>query len=166
MPLSYTLRKSFGGYEFTKSQEKITHLVYIDDIKLFAKNDKELEILVEKNIQPGYRNGIWHWKMYLAPNEKWNRETTQVIELLNQERIKILGEKENFKFLGILEADTIKHQKCKKKIRKKYFRWTRKLFETKICCSSSRNLIKRNKHLDSPSGKLLRTIHKIDNRRT
>ena len=36
-----------GGYKFTKSQEKITQLMYIDDIKLFLKNEKKLETLVQ-----------------------------------------------------------------------------------------------------------------------
>ena len=27
-----------------------------------------------KNIQLGYRNGIWHWKMWHANNEKWGRK--------------------------------------------------------------------------------------------
>ena len=30
----------------------------------------------------------------------------QMMELLNQERIKMLGEKKNYKHFGILEADT------------------------------------------------------------
>ena len=33
-------RKRTGGYEFTKLQEKINHFVYIDDIKLLAKEMK------------------------------------------------------------------------------------------------------------------------------
>ena len=44
-----------------------------------------------------------------------NRKTTEGIELPNQESIRMLGKKENYEFLGILEADTIKE---KKKIRK------------------------------------------------
>ena len=24
-------------------------------------------------MQPGYRNGIWHWKIYPADNEKWEK---------------------------------------------------------------------------------------------
>ena len=35
-----------AGYKLSRSQEKITHLMYIDDIKLFAKNEKELETLI------------------------------------------------------------------------------------------------------------------------
>ena len=30
-----------------KLQEKINHLIYMDEIKLFAKNEKELEILIQ-----------------------------------------------------------------------------------------------------------------------
>ena len=42
IPLNYTLRKCTGGYNFTKSQEKINHLIYVDDSILFAKNEKNL----------------------------------------------------------------------------------------------------------------------------
>ena len=41
MPLNYILRKYNGGYRFSKSQEKINHLMYMDDIKLFAKNGEK-----------------------------------------------------------------------------------------------------------------------------
>ena len=34
------------GYKVTKSQEKINHLMYINDVELFAKNEKEFETLI------------------------------------------------------------------------------------------------------------------------
>ena len=34
MPLNHILRKYAGDFKLTKSQEKINHLMYIDDIKL------------------------------------------------------------------------------------------------------------------------------------
>ena len=37
------------------------------------------------------------------------------IELSNQEKIRMLGEKETYIYLGILEADTIKHAEIKLK---------------------------------------------------
>ena len=40
--LNHILRKCTGQYKFHKSQEKINHLMYMDDIKLFVKNEKEL----------------------------------------------------------------------------------------------------------------------------
>ena len=49
------------------------------------------------------------------------------------------AENETYKYLGILEVDTIKQVEMKNKIQKEYLRRSRKLLETKL---SSRNLIK------------------------
>ena len=43
----------------------------------------------------------------------WKRQITKGIELENQERIRNPVEKENYKYLGILEADTTKQVKVK-----------------------------------------------------
>ena len=43
------------------------------------------------------------------------RETVEGIKLPNQKRIRTLGMKENYKYLGILEADTIKPAKINEK---------------------------------------------------
>ena len=63
------------------------------------------------------------------------RHMTEGIELLNQEKIRTFGEKETYKYLEIVEADTIKQVEMKEKIKKR----TRKLLETKLY---SRNLMK------------------------
>ena len=57
----------------------------------------------------------------------------------NQENIRRLGEKETYKYLGVLEADTIKQVETKEKIKKEYLKRTRKLLKTKLY---SRNLTK------------------------
>ena len=59
------------------------------------------------------------------------RHLTDRMELANQEKFRTLGEKETYKYLGILEADTIKQAEMKEKIKKKYLRRTRKQFERK-----------------------------------
>ena len=64
---------------------------------------------------------------------------TDGMELTNHEKIRTLEENEAYKYLGILEADTIKQVQMKDTIRKEYLRRTRKLIETKL---SSRNFIK------------------------
>ena len=49
----------------------INHLMYMDDIKLSGKTEKELETNTRGvNIQSGHRDVIWHRKMYHARNEK------------------------------------------------------------------------------------------------
>ena len=46
------------------------------------------------------------------------RQITEGRKLPNQEELKTLGEKEICKYLGILEADTMKHAEMKEKIKK------------------------------------------------
>ena len=67
------------------------------------------------------------------------RHMTDGMELPNQDKIRTLEENETYKYLGILEADTIKQVEMKDKIRKEYLRRTGKLLETKL---SGRNPIK------------------------
>ena len=50
------------------------------------------------------------------------RQRVERIKLSNQEKIITLGEKERYKCLGILEADTIKKAHMKEKIKKDYLR--------------------------------------------
>ena len=47
MPLNHILRKCTAGCKLNKSQEKIKHLMYMDDIKVFDKNKKEMETLTQ-----------------------------------------------------------------------------------------------------------------------
>ena len=67
------------------------------------------------------------------------RHLTDGMELPSQDKIRTLEEKETYKYLGILEADTIKQVETKDKIKKEYLRRTRNLLKTKLSC---RNLIK------------------------
>ena len=52
------------------------------------------------------------------------------IELPNQEKIRILGEKETYKYLGILEVDTIKQAEMNEEIKKEYLRRPNYIAET------------------------------------
>ena len=141
MPLNHILRKCTAGYKLSRSQEKINHLIYMDDIKLLAKNEKELETLIHTvriySQDIGMEFGIE--KCVLLAMKSGKRHRTDAIELPNQDKIKTLVENETYKYLGILAADTIRQVEMKDKIQKEYLRRNRKLLETKL---SSRNLIK------------------------
>ena len=109
MLFNHILRKCTGGYKHSKSQEKINHPMYMDDTKLFPKNEKEWETLIHavriysQNI--GMKFGIEKCAMLIMKSRK--RLMTNRMELPNQEKIRMLREKEIYKFLGILEVDTI-----------------------------------------------------------
>ena len=106
----------------------------MNDIKLFAKHKKELETLIHDvriyTQDIGMEFGIEKCAMLVMKSSK--RHLTDGIELPNQDKIRTHGENETYKYLGILEADTIKQVGMKDKIRKEYLRRIRKLLETKL----------------------------------
>ena len=113
--------------------------MYMDNIKLFVKKEKELKTLIHAvriySQDIGMELGIKICTMLVMKSGKWH--LTNGMELPNQEKIRTLGERETYKYLGVLEADTIKLVEMKEKIKKEYLRRTRKLFKTKLW---SRNL--------------------------
>ena len=62
MPVNHQLKKCTAGYKLSRSQEKINHLMYMDDIKLFAKREKERETLIHtvRIYSSRHRDGIWY----------------------------------------------------------------------------------------------------------
>ena len=61
----------------------------------------------------GAEFGIEKCAMLVMKSDK--RHLTDGMELPNQDKIRTLGEKEMYKYLGILEADTIKQVEMKEK---------------------------------------------------
>ena len=47
IPLSLILRKAKAAYQFSESKEKINHLLFMDDLKLYSQNEKGLDSLVQ-----------------------------------------------------------------------------------------------------------------------
>ena len=82
-----------------KKKKKNNLETLIQTIKIYSQ-DIEMEF------------GINKCAMLIMKSRK--RETTKRIELPNQESIRMFGEKENYKYLEILEVDIIK-QRWKKK---------------------------------------------------
>ena len=117
MPLNPILRKCTAGYKLSKSKEKINHLMYRDDIKLFAKNQKESETLIHtvriysQNI--GIEFSIEKFDVLIIKSDKGHM--AEGMELPNQEKIRTPGEKETKKYSGILDANTTKQVQMKEK---------------------------------------------------
>ena len=88
------------------SQEKINHLVFKDDIKLFAKNKRDLETLIQtvriycQDIE--MELGMEKYDMQAMKSGK--RDMTEGIKLLNQEKKSEPLEKRKLKILGNIES--------------------------------------------------------------
>ena len=90
----------------------------MDDIKMFAKTENDSEILIQnvriysQDIKMEF--GIQKCAMLVMKSGKGHITGVKQPKLI----IKTLGENETYKNLGILEADTIKWQEIKEKIKK------------------------------------------------
>ena len=47
IPLSLILSKVKAAYEFSGNKDKINHLLFMDDLKLYSWNEKKLDLLVQ-----------------------------------------------------------------------------------------------------------------------
>ena len=107
----------------------INHLVFMDDLKLCGSNEREAEKLT--NTVRIFTKNI---RMEFAVN-KWAHVTMKRGKLVNKkgEIIEELETEKGYKYLGILEADDLMHDKMKHTIRKEYYRRVRQI------CSSNLN---------------------------
>ena len=75
--------------------------------------------------------GIEKCAMQIIKSEK--RETTEGIEQPYGKSIRRIGKKKNYKFFGMLEANTTKQAEMKEKTRKEKPQKNKKIPETKFC---------------------------------
>ena len=47
LPLTHKLRDAAPGYHFATNRQKVNHLLFTDDLKLYANNEKSLESLIQ-----------------------------------------------------------------------------------------------------------------------
>ena len=123
IPLSLTLRKVKAAYEFSESKEKINHLLFMDNLKLYSRSEKGLDSLVQTVHAFSEDIGMEFGMLVM---EKGKIVTSVGIELPDGKVIKLLQEGESYKYLGILEADKSLEVKMKLNISKEYIRRLRK----------------------------------------
>ena len=77
--------------------------MYMDDIKLIEKNEKELETLIHAvriySQDRGMEFGVEKYAMIAIKRGK--RHQTDGMELPNHDKIRTLREKETYKYLGL-----------------------------------------------------------------
>ena len=106
------------GYHLRKNRPRVNHLLYMDDLKLYAKDKKELNTLIQtvrvfsKDI--GMDFGIEKCAMIQMKRGKF--VMSEGIELPNGKKIRSLDDQEGYKYLGILQFDDIKHGEVKEKL--------------------------------------------------
>ena len=137
IPLTIILRKTGFGYQTSKNAAKVSHLLYMDDLKLYGKSAPELELLL-KTVRIFSNDISMEFGLDKCATLTIQRGSVVHIEgiyLPNNNRG--LNLEECYKYLGILPADDIKHVQLKKKAASKYIKRVRKVLKSKLNAGNS-----------------------------
>ena len=131
IPLSLILRKVKAAYEFSESKQKINHLLFMNDLKLYSRSEKGFDSLVQTirvfSEDIGMEFDIEKCAMLVM--EKREIVKSVGIELPDGKVIMSLQEGES---LGILEAGKFLEQKMKLNVSTEYIRRLRKVLTSKL----------------------------------
>uniref|UniRef100_A0A803T202 Reverse transcriptase domain-containing protein n=1 Tax=Anolis carolinensis TaxID=28377 RepID=A0A803T202_ANOCA len=133
IPLSTILQKTNLGYQISKNSHKISHLMYMDDLKLYGKTETEIQSLTNTvrifstdiNMEFGLD------KCSTVVLKKGKIIESEGINMPNGQTIKC-HQPEAYKYLGILQLDNIKHEHVKTVVSKEYTQRVRKILKSKL----------------------------------
>ena len=132
-PLTFILRKTKVGYKMSNESQKINHLLFMDDLKLYASNKNQLESLV--NTVRIYSRDI---KMEFGLSKcailelyRGKHVRTEEIDLGEDGTIKE-ADPTGYKYLGILQLDQMLEKQMKVKIKDEYFKRVKKVCRSKL----------------------------------
>ena len=132
IPLSHLLNESVFGFKIGK--EIINHLLYMDDLKLYGKNDKEIDSLTNTvrifsqdiNMQFGFD------KCAKVTINKGKLVEGKAVALPDGNEIKNLELEEQYKYLGLLESNEFEYKEIKTKAMTEYKRRIRVILRSKL----------------------------------
>ena len=133
IPLSLVLREVKAVYDLTGKKDLVNHLLYMDDLKLSGRNEKQIDTLINTvrifSSDIGMQFGID--KCAVLVMKRGKLVLCDGIEMPDGNSIREV-EESGYKYIGVLEADDLKHAAMKKVICKEYFRRIRKILKSKL----------------------------------
>ena len=133
LPLSFLLKREKFGFDLNGCL--INHLFFMDDLKLYAKTERELKELIA--IVDAFSQDIGMTfgldKCASLIMKKGVRVRSCGIDLPSGDSIKEL-EEEGYKYLGVLQECTIKQKRMKEIVRQEYLRRVKAVAKSKLYC--------------------------------
>ena len=129
--MTHILRTANPEYELGTG-EMINNLLFMDNLKMYSKRESVVDCFIQTVRIFREDNGMKFWidKGDMLVMKKMKIVKSDGIELPNEKVIKLLEERENYKYLGWLEADEVMVNKIKDKVKKKYYRRVRRVLES------------------------------------
>jgi len=145
-PLSHVILNNELGYKMklTKPTKengsdkiRINHLLYMDDIKLYAESPQQLQRLI--NAVKDYSDsmkmkfGLEKCKIVDVVNGRLNDDCSNNFEFSNGDSIQTLKlESDSYKYLGILQLNDLKQAEMKEQVRKEYKKRVRAILKSQL----------------------------------
>ena len=121
IPLTHLLRREVFGYRFKENSSLVNHLFFMDDLKLYGRNEKELNELM--NVVNKFSGDIGmefgFEKCAMVVIKSGAKVKTEGIQLPGGGTIKDLDEK-GYKYLGVLQECGILQKEMKERVRDEY----------------------------------------------
>ena len=135
-PLSNLINNLNRGYRMqarNRNSPQISHLLYMDDLKLYASNQQDAmsQLRTVKDFSNDIRMEFGLDKCATIRLEKGKmRERTNLIA--EDVEIRGLEQEESYKYLGIEESDKIEHQKVKDRLSEEYRKRTKLILKSAL----------------------------------
>ena len=112
---------------------RTNHLLFMDDLKLYGKNENQIDTLVNtvRVFSDDIRMEFGISKFAILIVKRGKVVKCDGIVKPGNEIMKGL-EEEGYKYLGILEIDNVKHEEMKEKLKREYIRRVRSILKSKL----------------------------------
>ena len=138
-PLSKILKNYDIGYDLSKergkkNKKKINHLLFMDDLKIYAESDEKLSQLIEavREFSRDINMEFGLDKCSKCTIRKGKKIAAENIELENGDCIEDLADDSSYKYLGIEENATIEHKQVREKVKKEYLNRLKKICKSEL----------------------------------
>ena len=133
IPLTLLLRRERLGYQFGEEKRLINHLLFMDDLKLYARDKEDLGKLLDvvRVFSRDIRMEFGLDKCAMLELRAGRQVVCEGINLPDWQRIKEVDE-DGYRYLGVLEGASIKTKEMKELVRKEYLRRVRRVAGSRL----------------------------------
>ena len=132
IPLTLVLKQTKASYELKKGGKKINHLLFMDDLKMPAKNEDQIDNLANtvRTFSEDIKMEFGLRKCEVLIMKRGRAVKSEGISIFDGKMMKNIEEGE-YKYFGIFKADGRKHEKMVDQIKKEYIRRVRNILKSK-----------------------------------
>ena len=133
IPLSVILRKTKGKYQLSKEDESINHLLFMDDLKLYGSDERQVDSLINtvRVLSDDIRMEFGLKRCRLVVMKRSKVIKYDGVDLPDGHRMKSV-EEDGYKYLGILEYNEVLYAEMKIRLQNEYYRRLKRILKSKL----------------------------------